>query len=412
MKRTFIACLLILLAAVGLVAAIEYDPGYLLLSYGNYTLEASIWVGLGVFLLLFAVVYGFFSVLRRTINSSSRLGQWFSGRGSRRSQRQTTQGLIAFTEGNWTTARRILSRSAEKSDTPLVNYLLAARASHILGDDDQVKELLKKAEQTTSGASIAVGLTQAELEIQRGKFEQSLATLTRVRRNAGKHPFVLDLLKQVYVGLNDWQQVVALLPELKKHHVLTAKELEQLEITAIRQSILEAGKARKEALAGLKKLWQGLPKTIVRHKDIVVCYVEQLITHGGMQEAEKLIRNQLGREWDKRLVTLYGKVAGEDSSKQLIHAENWLKERNNDATLFLCLGRLSLRNSLWGKAREYFENSLKVEENSEVCAELGRLLAHLGEHEKSNQYFQRGLLVASGGLEALPMPEKKPGVLA
>ena len=128
---------------------------------------------------------------------------------------------------------------------------------------------------------------------------------------------------------------------------------------------------------------------------------------GGMQEAEKLIRNRLKKDWNDQLVSLYGKIATQDADRQLIIAENWLKERNNDAALFLCLGRLSLRNSLWGKAREYFERSLQFEDSGEVCAEMGRLLAHLGEHEKSSEYFQRGLMLATEGLVELPMPEKR-----
>lgn len=406
MKRLFIACLVILLLAVALVAAIEYDTGYLLLSYGNYTLESSVWVGLLFFLLLFAVVYGFFSFIRRTINTSTRFGLWFSGRGSRRNQQQTTKGYIALIEGNWVRARRLLSRSAPKSDAPLVNYIAAAQASHGLGNDDQVKEFLKKADQSTSGASIAVGLTQARLQLRRGKYEQGLATLKRLRKDTSKHPYVLDLLKDVYVGLNDWQEVMVLVPELRKHKLLPVKELDELEIKSIRLSIKDVSNIRGDVLSELTALWQRVPKYATQKGDIVAAYAEQVMSVGGMQIAEKLLRNQLNREWDSRLVTLYGKVAGDDSSKQLLHAENWLKERNSDAALFLCLGRLSLRNSLWGKAKEYFENSLKAEESSEVCAELGRLLAHLGEHEKSNGFFQRGLLLAAGGLIELPMPSK------
>jgi HemY protein len=406
MKRTFIACLIILVIACALVIAIEYDPGYLLLSYHQYTLETSIWVGLAAFLFLLWLVGFFFSVLRRTISGSSMMGKWFSSRGARRSQQQTTKGMIAFIEGNWNDAQRILSRAATKSETPLLNYLLAARASHALDDDKAIKEYLNKAEESTSGASIAVGLTQAELQIRQGKFEQSLATLTRVRRNSGKHPYVLELLKQVYVGLKDWEQLMSLLPELKKHHVVSQKELEQLELLAAHQRIIDAGNTRQDSLNKLESLWSKLPKSTTKKADVIVCYAEQIMRHGGDKQAEKIIRNQLKKEWDSRLVDLYGKVQGEDNSKQLLHAENWLKERNNDAALFLCLGRLSLRNSLWDKAKEYFNNSLKVSESPEVCAELGRLLAHLGEHEKSNEYFQRSLQFESSGLMALPMPEK------
>ncbi len=404
MKRFFIACLLVLVFSVLLVLAIEYDPGYLLLSYGHYTLESSIWVGLVVFLVLFALVYGFFSVIRRSINSRNALGKWFSSRGYRHSQQKTTQGLIAFIEGNWQNAQKILSRAAVKSETPLLNYLVAARASHALGDTQQMEQFLQKAEQSTSGAGIAVGLTQAELQMRSGHFEQSLATLTRVRRNAGKHPYVLYLLKQVYIDLNDWHEVLALLPELKKYKVLEQDKLDELELQACRESIVEAAKSKANISVELQTLWQGFSKTAIKNSGLVACYAAQIMAAGGMQEAEKLIRNQLKKDWDKELVALYGKVAGDDAGKQLLHAENWLKERNNDASLLLCLGRLSLRNSLWGKARQYFESSLKLENSGEVCAELGRLLAHLGEHEKSSEYFQQGLLLATSGLVELPMP--------
>ncbi|MEE8059816.1 MAG: heme biosynthesis HemY N-terminal domain-containing protein [Pseudomonadales bacterium] len=405
MKGFFIASLLVLIASVALVAAIEYDPGYLLISYGYYTLESSVWVGLMAFIALFILVYGVFSLLRRTINSSNAWGAWISRRGYRRSQEQTTKGLIAFIEGNWQNARRTLSRAAAKSETPLLNYLIAARASHALDDNKQMKALLKKAEESTQGANIAVGLTQAELQLRSGHYEQSLATLTRVRRNAAKHPYALYLLKSVYVGLNDWQEITALLPELKKNKVFPPGQLDELELTASKESIIEAAKVCDDTLAELDKLWKAFPTSVTKNSDVVACYVECMMTQGGMQEAETLLRKQLKKDWNKKLISLYGKLEGDDRDEQLIHAENWLKERNNDAALLLCLGRLSLRNSLWGKAREYFESSLKLESSGEVCAELGRLLAHLGEHKKSTAYFQKGLMLATDGLPALPMPE-------
>lgn len=409
MKRIFIILLLVLLFSVALVSAIEYDPGYLLLSYGNYTLETSVWVGAAVFLTLFILVYGFFSLLRRTVSGSTAVGRWFSSQGYRRSQQQTTKGLIAFIEGNWETSRRILARTAEKSETPLLNYLIAARASHALDDGQQMKEFLKKAEQSTTGAGIAVGLTQAELQIRSGRFEQALATLTRVRRNAGKHPFVSNLLRQAYLGLNDWQQLLALLPELKKYKVLSPEQLQALEIKACKESILDVARLKHDTLPQLTKLWSSLPKSATKNSEVLACYVEQLIKVGGVDEAEKRIREHLKKHWDKKLITLYGKMAINDTGKQLLYAEKWLQERNNDADLLLCLGRLSLRNSLWGKAREYFENSLKLEARAEVCAELGRLLSHLGEHEKSNEYFQQGLMMVAGGLVDLPMPHRVSG---
>jgi HemY protein len=407
MKRLFLVCLAVLLASIFLVAAIEYDPGYLLISYGEHTLETSVWIGLALFIILLALLYGFFSLLRRLVSRSRALNQWFSGFGYRRSQEQTTLGLIAFIEGNWQRSRQVLSRAAEKSETPLLNYLIAAKASNALGDSEQVKEFLKKAEQSTSGASIAVELTQAELQLSNGRLEPCLATLTRIRSRGGKHPHVLRLLTTVYKGLNDSSALLKLLPELKKYHVLPEEELLALELSVSKALINDTAKIKDDTVTELTKAWQSLPKNMMRNSDVVACYATQMVALGEERNIEKLVRNQLSKDWNKPLIDIYGRIEGDDVSKQLLHAENWLKERNNDAALLLCLGRLSMRNSLWGKAREYFENSLKLEDSSEVCAELGRLLSNLGKHELSNDYFQRGLSSMTNALPALPVPHKK-----
>ena len=405
MKRVFIACLILLVASVLLVAAIEHDPGYVLLSYGRYTLETSIWVGMLVFLLAFFAVYFLFSLVRRMLAGSSVMNRWWRGRGHRQSQQRTTQGLIAFIEGNWEQSRKVLSKAAAKSETPLVNYLIAARASHALDDAKQMRQYLKLAESSASGASIAVGLTQAELQLQSGHLEQSLATLMRVRRNAGKHPFVLFLLKRVYEELQDWSELLALLPELRKYKVLTVEELDALELKVCANSLQDTVKIKIDQRKEVDKLWQQFSKPVTRNSKVVAAYAQRLMELDDMDAAEKIIRDQLKNDWDTELVDLYGKLDTSDANKQLIYAENWLKERTNDAALMRCLGRLSLRNSLWGKARQYFESSLQLENSEQTCAELGRLLANLGEHEKSNEYFQRGLLLATHGLQALPMPK-------
>jgi HemY protein len=66
---------------------------------------------------------------------------------------------------------------------------------------------------------------------------------------------------------------------------------------------------------------------------------------------------------------------------------------------------LSLASQSWDAAQSYFESSLKLSKKPETCAELGRLLARVGEPERSIEYFQLGLQAAgSSALSPLPMP--------
>lgn len=406
MKRIFVGCLLALIAAAALVAAIEYDPGYVLLSYGYYTIESTLAVAIAALLLIILALYFLIRLVSRVVYQSSAFGSWFSGFSGRRSERQAIKGMLYYSEGNWPRAAKILSSSAQHSENPLVSFLFAARAHNKIGAASTAQTLLKQAEQTTEDSSLAVGLTQAELHLENKNYELALAMLKRLRSKAPKNALAIKLLKQTFIGLNDWGGIIDLLPDLRKYKVLDKDEFASLELMAAKSQLREAARIKVNPIDALHAAWKKMPSGLAHNNELIASYCKYLMALGEEAAAEKIIRNQLKRNWDKVLVDLYGCVQGADIPRQLIEAEAWLKTRNNDAALMLCLGRLSLRNQLWGKARDYFESSVKLQLNAEACAELGRLYAHLGEHEKSSAYFQKGLLLDLNGLPELPMPVK------
>ncbi|BBM05334.1 hypothetical protein HAALTHF_11230n [Vreelandella aquamarina] len=57
-----------------------------------------------------------------------------------------------------------------------------------------------------------------------------------------------------------------------------------------------------------------------------------------------------------------------------------------------------------GKALEYFEASQRQRPNGEVCAELARLYASLGEHNKSQLYYRHSVDMLAKSLPSLPQP--------
>ena len=87
MRKTFILVLIALLLGVGVVAVIETDPGYVLIAYGNYTVETSLWVGLVVLLLFTLAVYAVVRLLRRLVGGQHSLVSWWGHRRSRASSR-------------------------------------------------------------------------------------------------------------------------------------------------------------------------------------------------------------------------------------------------------------------------------------------------------------------------------------
>jgi HemY protein len=403
MRKLFAIILVALLLGVGVVAVIETDPGYVLVSYGNYTLETSLWVGLLLLLLFTLLIYAVLRLVYRLVGGQRYLVSWLGTRKAHHASRLTTRGVTSFVEGNWSKARGQLLRGAQHNDAPLINYLLAARSSHHLDDADGVSVNLGAAQDVESAAA-AVELTRAEMLLHAGQQQQAIDTLEPLRRNAARHPRVLELLRLAFHGLQDWEKLAGLLPELKKHKLLAGDDLQQLQSDTAVGLLLQSAAAGEDQLGNC---WQKLPAELKRDPQMVRRYAGLLVEHGANAAAEKVILRALKQQWDPALVRHYGYLESDNVPAQLAKAESWLAAHPEDAELLLCLGRLSARDKLWGKARDYFESSYRLQHTSETCAELGRLLVALGEPKVAAAYFREGLLLEEEDkLPQLPMPEK------
>jgi len=411
MIRILLIILVALLLGTGLALGLQYDLGYIRISLGNYLIETNFWIGLALLVLLVAASVLTINLFRRLRHGTGMVAGWLARSNERRARRRTTQGLLALAEGNWPRARKLLTSSAEHADTPLINYLAAAQASFESGDHEAVDELLRKAFESTPGSDMAVGITQAQLQLAGNRLEQALATLVRLRKQAPHHPFVLKLLKNTYVRLEDWRELSRLLPEIRKRNLMESEEQGDLE-RLVWQNLLQraAEECRRHSgepsasLEPLTKLWDELPGFLRRDEHTIREYARLLADLGDEAQAETLLRKVLRNHWGDELVNLYGRVKGLKPDEQLLVAEQWLKDRPNNAELLLALGRLSLRNELWGKAREYFETSLRLRRSRETMAELSRLNAHMGEGKNSVKLLMQGL-VNDSGLPDLPMPK-------
>lgn len=399
MRRLFVIALIALLLGVGIVALIETDPGYILLSYGRYTLETSLWVGLVLAALALLLLYIALRLVYRVLGGRRNLVSWWGSRLSGRAQRNTGRGVISFIEGNWALARRQLLRGARDNDAPLLNYLLAARASDHLEERERVAEYLEAALQAEPSAAAATAITNAEIKLRAGEYAAALSLLDGAQRA----PRALTLTRQACEGLEDWDRLLQLLPALKKHGHMSEQEALQLELD-VHSHRLRAARTEGGGVQALHGAWQKVPAALKQDRELLHFYVRRQVELGADADAEKTILRALKQQWDPALVRQFGLLQDGDSQGRLQRAERWLPEHPQDAQLLLCLGRLSAREKLWGKAREYFENSYRVELTAEICAELGRLLQALGEPKVAAAYFREGLH-KSTSLPQLPLPE-------
>ncbi len=388
---------LLFVLLIGVVAGLlaYQDPGYVLIGRGNLTIETTLSLFIVILIVAFVVGYFLVRLIVRTWHMPERLQHWRTGRRRRRARRELRQGLIELAEGNWRKAERILVRHAADSSTPLLNYLSAARAAQKQDAPERRDHYLARALESMPDADVAVELTQAELQLAHGQLEQALATLEHLRSMVPNHGHVLLLLAQVYERLQSWNELRALLPLLRKHKVLDDKALHALAVRVWR-ALLAQTIAGGDANA-LQAFWKQVPKDLRSDRDLLTDYVRGLIRLGEHDSAEHLLRDAISHHWDPEWVRLYGELETSHPERQLATAEAWLKGHENHPVLLLTLGRICLRNQLWGKARSYLEASLGSQPLPETYRELGLLLERLGEHEAAAEAFKQGLLLATEG---------------
>ncbi|WP_078117853.1 heme biosynthesis HemY N-terminal domain-containing protein [Thiosocius teredinicola] len=401
--RALLKVWLFVLAGAGIGVILSRDSGYVLMSVGNYTIEMSLALLLMLIAALFVATYFGIRLMVRTLHLPRDVQKWKQKRGSRMAQQAMTRGLLEMSEGNWRNAERRLVRFADRSETPLLNYLAAARAAQLQGAHDRRDGYIRLAHECMPSADVAVSLTQAELQLADHQLEQALATLKHLRSVAPKHNYVLRLLRRLYEQLGDWEHLRELLPELKRRKVEEDDDLNRLEIRthrALLEQAFLAGDERRLSIA-----WADVPKGLRDDPQILGDYAGYLQEAGQDAKAEQLLRDALRKRWDAGLVETYGLLETSEPGKQLSHMEKLLAEHPDDPTLLLTLGRLSLRAQLWGKARGYLEACIGRNGPAQAYRELGQLLEHMNEPDKAIDIYRRGL-AGTGGPDPVALPRE------
>ena len=397
MKRLILAITTaaILAVLIGL-SAYNFGPGYVVFSFGEFSLETSFIFMLGFLAIAFFIFHYAIRVLSIMYRIPDYLGLRYSKRQAEKARNALVKGLIEMSEGRFSQAEKILLKQAPHSDTGLLNYLMAARSAQQQGAYERRDEYLRMAHETTPSADIAIGITQAELQISHNQFEQALATLNHLSSIAPKHSYVIKLKARVYKQLNDWDNLGNLIHDVKKSKLISPEKLSKLEtetyIGILNNSIKQKNNDKS------KSVWQQIPKEIKNDESVLSLYINYLIHSNQHDSAESLLRSYLSRSWSEAMVQLYAQLNTSNPQQQLESAETWLHGHARNAVLLMVLGKLCINIKLWGKARTYLETSLTIKPLPETCLILAMLLNDKMEDANSVQaLYKQGLNLAVNG---------------
>lgn len=391
--------LFVLLASAIIIAGYAMytnnDLGLMQVSFAEYQYEASLFeVGVGLLAILFAVL-----LLSYTFKLLKELTGLF---GEKRTQRlaekarhSLEQGLIELSEGRFAKAEKILLHKVEHTENPLLTYLAAARAAQYQGAHDRRDDYIRYAHHSAPDADIAIGLTQAELQMDHNQFEQALATLNHLNMLSPQHSYVLKLLAKTHSKLADWESLRELLPDVKKSGAMHDEKLLSLEIDT--WCGLMSDRSRTGDIDMLTQLWEIMPRNIKAISEVVEYYATELIKLHASGEAEQVLRDYLNNNWVESTLILYSELDVMASEQQISIVESWLQDHQHNEHLLYALGKMCLSRNNWSKARTYLEASLTAKPMPATYLKLAQLFEdHLDDRHQAQEYYRQGLHMLSG----------------
>ncbi|MGY3893373.1 heme biosynthesis HemY N-terminal domain-containing protein [Aeromonas enterica] len=382
---------LIVLVAV-MVAGLIFGPqasgnkGYVLIALGNYTVESSVTSAVILAVLFYGALLIVEWVLGRVFGLRRKTLGWYGSRRRRKANQQTVAATLAMAEGHYSQAEKLMLKGASNSDTPLLNYLSAAKAAQARGDDVRRDQYLQKAQEENPKAELALTLTQTQLQIEQGQYDTALAMLESVYALNPRHPMVLDQLRQVHLAREDWVALIDLIPTLHKVGKLTPKQEEDLLHQAWRGRL----NAASGALDTLRPVWQELPRKLRQDPDLLAAYGDRLRQLGADNEAAELWLDALRKQVSPQLLTRLPRLKLDNYQPMLTLLQKIQDQPGADAALaqvYLLAGQLD-------DAQRLLEQAVEKAPTAAVYHALGQVMDKRRLTNKANEYYRQALQLA------------------
>ena len=252
----YLLCGLVLGAVM--VNAISQDPGYLLLTWGDYQVETSVWLALSALVLSLVLLWIVLRVLRTMLRVPRALRRWFGIRSARGAQRRADKGFAAFFEGQWDVAEKALKKGGALDEQTILHPLYAALAALHRGESARALTLLEQAETEGSAPASLITLVRVECHLKAGATDEAERSLEQLSSSDRKTPRAKALRAELAFLQRDWQPLTELLLDVQRAGTVPDSQIQVWERDGWMGLLSQADDAPSAALSVWKRAPDGL----------------------------------------------------------------------------------------------------------------------------------------------------------
>ncbi|MBB2931031.1 heme biosynthesis protein HemY [Paraburkholderia silvatlantica] len=379
--------------AVALATVGRFDTGQVLLVYPPYRVDVSLNLFVVGIVVAFLLLYAILRFARNIVTMPRRVAAYRARMRAEKANSALRDAVGNLYAGRFSRAEKAARDSLADAKNTSAAGLIAATAAHRLHEYARRDEWLTRVDDPD--LQEARLMATADMRADGRDADGALAALTEMRTQGGRRIHAQQIALRAQQQLKNWSEVLKLVKTLEKRealHPAVAVRLRQLAA----ENLLRDRRHNADALL---ELWQSL-SNVERHSPrLADCAAELLIALGRPADARKIVEEALAQNWDARLLRRYPDTAGSDALPLIQKAEAWRKERPEDGDLLFALGRLCLKQQLWGKAQSFLEAALKSADATQneplkirSHRALARLHEQLGDGEKAASHYRESAL--------------------
>lgn len=366
-----IIVLALLLVAAWLTPLVLKNPGLLQLEILGYQVQMTVITAALLVLALLVTIWFIWGVLKAPKKLANKVADY-------RQQKKFDQGLLAFSEGQWQKAEKLLLQSASKSKTPQLSYMAAARAALAQQNLDGAMTHLDAAEKTVNNP-LTIDLTRCEIWLKAGHLHQARELLETILSSYPNNPRAVRMMLQVSEQQKDYQRIKNLLPKAHKLALVDKVQTETMRDQATRDGLIHAVDEQQ-----LLALWGELSRK--QQKFYLYEYCEAGLRLGAYQAVTDEIERAQKYHFDEQLVAYWSQLP-HNLNHRLKVVEKWHIQHPKNRAVLMCLGQLHMAKKQWSDAKDALQKALILQSDSQVNRLLAETYQQLNEPELALEHY-------------------------
>ena len=378
--------------AVALALAGRYGSGYVVFVLPPWRAELSIMLFVILLALAFAAAYLLIRLAVKTYRLPRQIKKNKIERERAKSRDLLLESLQLLFSGEFRNAEARARTAMQHDDTRDMAAAIAAWAAYEGGNSGAAVPYL---DHIRSESSIQMrDASKAYMLLADGKAQEALTLLKSLAISDPKNPGVLKMKVEAEVAGNAWEDVLQTLEPLTRSGMLPESAAQQIRLNA-ELNLIKSKPANPEAITDA---WKAFARESRFDVAMAATVAKRLLALGCGDEAKGIIEETIDERgidgWDSKLAAIYAECKTSATLAQIERAEGWLRQHARDAGLLATLGKLCMRQGLWGKAQSYLEASVALEPTLDAHMTIARLMEQLGRNDEAIRHVRRSAELA------------------